>query len=442
MSFTRYYGVRPDKSLSLVRQSIIFYGCMAATSFLDISCEPKESSKLPDKRSGHAMPSVRLRKPSSSTLHIDDNIYLIYLPEALRGLARSDLPAAIDAAKLLSGNDRENALENLLMAASLNNPEFVARELLTSGLSNSKMQKLSLYLVSQWKDGNAALQWADENIKGNNRGIVIGSVLVRLGKECPTSAFTYVENMGPGRPQDEAFSRFISSLTSTDALAALNFTLQVSDKQRSRVGADLVCTQWANLDPASATAYLEKSDGSETCFGMTLVLIYQKLQQYGFSRTIEWARTLPGPAAALAIKSSILQWGCVDRESTAAFLETASLKDQKAVCPQFVSDWTARDPVAAGKWVAGRQGSVVQRDMIAEVMRTWVQKSPIEASKWLGELPSGCDRDAGIEVLVRNEMFNDTTNAFRWLDEIADPKLKQKQMDLFFSLIDNQQSPK
>lgn len=369
-------------------------------------------------------------------MFIKDNIYLNYLPESLKKLAESDLPSAIDAAKQLVGKDREQAIQFLLMASARDYPEFVSREILVCGLPPSSLLRVSQYLISQWNDLSKALQWAETNAKGKNRGVVIGSVLKRLAEECPSEAFTFVENMGPGASYDEAFKCFVSSLFKQDARAALEYVSKFPNEERSKFGIEWVCGQWALSDPSAAESYLENSSGNEGVFNMAAILALTKMHETTPVSAIEWAKKLPGASSDFAVKSTILQWGRVDRQAAASFLEVASIQVQKAVGPEFIRTWTQRDPVAAGQWVSDHGNLIIQKELIAVVMNTWIQTSPIEASKWLGEMPSGEARDSGIVILVKQEMLKDPANTFSWIEHISDEKLRHAQMDFFLNSID------
>lgn len=256
--------------------------------------------------------------------------------------------------------------------------------------------------------------------------------------KCPTEAITFVENMGPGKPQDEAFSLFIKTWAKHDVEGALTYVSGIPDQERSDYGVESLCTGWAISDPNAAENYLQRSLGDRRYFSMAVVIAYRRMMDAGPEATVEWARSLPGQAANNTTRSAILQWGRLDRASAAAYLEKSSSSDQMATCPEYVREWANRDPVEAGRWVAANQGMEVQGEMIASVMQCWMPRSPIEASKWLSSLPPGEARDRGIIVLVRSEMGAGAMNVFPWLDELANPKLKDEMIKTFFGLLEGQ----
>lgn len=276
------------------------------------------------------------------------------IPPDILARASTDFAGALDLAKTLPRGERSAAVEALLRSMLESRPEWVSRELPTSGLPYSTRMEISRDLVKSWPDPQKALHWADTTLTGIARGRVLAEALARLIVTSPDSATTFMDRMPAGKVRDEAFNRMMVAWEQVDLPAALRYAQSTPDDPAAVQHVEWIYGMMAQREPAAAEAILRESPGDERLGMMAALLAVGRAREEGPAAAIAWAVDLPGLPGQRARKSALTEWAKTAPEAAAAYLDAASAELHSELAPVLATEWSKRDPAAAGKWSESR----------------------------------------------------------------------------------------
>jgi hypothetical protein len=413
------------------------YASLVLVITLCANLEKRKENKNMVEFSRSSIRHSRVRQGAKASHYTASSEQLDSLPVWLTELAQRDLPAAMNQAKLLSGEQKEISIKMILRATCRVDPEFVASELATSALSDTGMDEVANYLAREWPDPKRALEWADQKMTGKNRGAIVGKVLARVIRYDRERALSYIQDMPEGSPRDNAFSIMMSGWASVDLVSAINYTETIVDSKKAIGAMFSIANAWISQDPQGVANYLSHSKGDERLQVIAEIVVRKRVQNEDPLTVMEWAGSLPGGLGKNAMQSGIVAIAERDPNCAASYLEGVNNSSRFKLSSILAERWTIFDPVSAANWVGGCRKWAEQGDLISIVMENWLNSSPNDASQWLGTLPSGAARDAGILVLLRKEMANDPNSVSPWIELLSTPSKRDSEIARLISFYES-----
>ncbi|HSP42662.1 MAG TPA: hypothetical protein VLO11_07320 [Luteolibacter sp.] len=352
------------------------------------------------------------------------------IAQPVRELSKEDLmaiydregaAAALAAAKSQPWPYRDDKVYFLLTHMATGNPEFVAAELISSGLNTFLKAGLVDTILKNWKDGSKVLDWAEKQLIGELRCKAVAGALGILVKSDPQAAFDYFENM----PACEARSRTIPELFaawgSHDPATALMRAIELTPDE-ARSATEHVVRGWAKTDPAAAAAWVLQTAPTD---GRWIAGVYQSWISVSPEQAKLWFDALPEgdakrTAYALTHHSSgtltmpvfstqlvpdhswttkpvsdrnntdLIHWAIQDTEGARAFVEeNGNDPASKQLSAQVAKAIAGKHgPSAAMEWVLRLPEENGNREMaLSTVFYDWSEKDPAAAGAMLASMP-------------------------------------------------------
>lgn len=344
----------------------------------------------------------------------------------------------LDLAKAAPRGKVDDMMASILREAASSYPEFVARELPSSGLPHSVMMELSRYLVKRWDDPKKALDWADGFAKGGDRGGLIGMALGKYVKTDPDPATRFVANMPRGGTRNEAFRLMMDGWASSDPDAAWKFAESSADARNSSEVWIALSQEMVGKDVKGSMARLSVSDDSDRSASLARSIVLKRIETEDPSVVLEWAASLPGSVGTAARDSAVVAWAERDAAAASSYFAKSADPALRSRAPLLAASWSEQDPAAAARWVGSFDDPALQGEMIAKVIDEWLGTSPQAATKWLGTLPEGHARDKGIITMLRREMVSDPASFFPWVDSLSTLELRESKTREIQNLIESE----
>ena len=178
---------------------------------------------------------------------LEDDLLAIY--------HREGAAAALAAAKSQPWPDRDNRVGFILTHLAAENPEFVAAELKTSGLSAFFRNHLLELILKNWNDGRKALEWAENRLTGELRCKAVAGALGILVRSEPDAAFSYLEKMPVCEARRQTICELFATWGSFDPQTALMKARQLAPDE-GQFAIEHLLRGWAKTDPESAAAWV------------------------------------------------------------------------------------------------------------------------------------------------------------------------------------------
>ncbi|MFD0896007.1 hypothetical protein ACFQ5Q_20460 [Luteolibacter ambystomatis] len=316
----------------------------------------------------------------------------------LSKLAESDSLQALGKAKALTGEAREEAVKQVLLTIIQGDPELAARELPGSGLSQTGMTQVVDFLMSNWKNPAAALQWADQSLQGSLKERAVSLALAGLAAASPSAAVAYFEKIPPGQGRRQAFSAMLSSWAAADFPAALEWVKSSKDPKDLNTAIASLAPLWVEKDLPSAISFLQDSPDNPSAVNLAH-LVAMKRMKADPAGTLSWAAGLEGVAGERAQRSAVISWVDSDVGAAAAYVDAANQKERQVLAPILAGAWAGVDPSAAGAWVAKQGSSEEQAALAVQVAYRWSSVSLDDAAAWAASLPEGPARRQSMALL-------------------------------------------
>lgn len=202
---------------------------------------------------------------------------------------REGAASALAAAKSQPWPYRDNAVYFILNQLAVDNPEFVAAELKSSGLNQFLKSGLVDTIPKNWKDGRKALDWAENQLTGELRCKAVAGALGILAKSEPEAAFDHFEKLPPGETRRQAISDLFAAWGSQDPETALTRAKELTLEDLPSA-TEHILRGWAKADPAAAAAWVFKTAPTD---GKWLAGVYQSWISIAPEQARVWFDSLP-----------------------------------------------------------------------------------------------------------------------------------------------------
>lgn len=323
--------------------------------------------------------------------------------------------AAIAAAKGMTGEERTSQVVFILTYLARIDPELVANELKDAGLDTVHQGFVVDAVLSRWKDGKKALDWATTHLTGNLLKTAVGGALRILVQTDPDAAMAYLENLPASGNRSQAMSDLFSAWGETDPKAALKLiggklpaddlssaiTSVVAGWSRSHPAEAAVWVaaveddalrinlvgdvvrNWKSSSPAEATAWVESlPEGPGKEAGKAAIYTIQEVISCGFGEDqgpdLSWKTKM----VATMEDKDFRNWGYQDPEGARKFLETQPEGKELVELATIVAAGMSRKegPEATLNWAQTLEGETAKKASRAAVI-LWSQSDPAGAAK-------------------------------------------------------------
>lgn len=337
-------------------------------SYISAAFAPKTQATLQD---GESVTAVSM---GISSLNYDEY------------LQRDGPDATLARAKELEGSKRESVVLALLNYLSRTDPEFVARELAKSGLSDTRKGFIVATLMRNWDSLEQALDWASTKLAGSHRAEAVAIGVGRLADISPERALEFFREMPKGGASLQILNRIVVAWAKNDHQQALNYVMESLEGQEKARGLNALAPIWVQRDIQSAKIYVAQNpdENSNRMLAHFIVIDGMKIDA---AATFDWAIGLSGSAAERAIRSAVISWADADVSSAASYIEKCTAETQARIAPIFAAAWADIDPAKAAHWVSRWTDEKIQVEMVAKVLPRWSEISEVDCQNWINSLP-------------------------------------------------------
>jgi hypothetical protein len=177
---------------------------------------------------------------------------------ALHALAQSDVQSALEFASTLSGQERFDAIVNVLPVWTSYDPRAAAAWI--DGMTEPRLRQTALMTVASayaQQQPEEALQWLI-SLSPRDASMASGFVFSTLAQADPKRASELVATLPEGSGRFDATSQIVAIWAQNEPSAAAQWVESIAnDEQRRQLTATLL-QQWASHDQAAAMAYLDR----------------------------------------------------------------------------------------------------------------------------------------------------------------------------------------
>ncbi|MHA3771988.1 hypothetical protein ACXR0O_10670 [Verrucomicrobiota bacterium sgz303538] len=387
-----------------------------------------------------------------------------------RRLAERDIPAAM-AALLRGWQDYEGTRRAAtdLAALWLDHDPAAAMAWAAQLRNPEERQAFEQHLASAWarKDVQAVLQWVNDQ-PAENRSLLLSGVMEQWTKQDPSAAKEYALALPNVEDRSAAIFNVACrlALDHNDFAGALELHKQLGsleENRRAQLFRDLIghanrdyregaeilrnlppseenqrlldryIARWVWSDEAAAGQFLKENnlaDKFPEAAGSYVSHLF--FASHSADAAVAWARELPpgvardralsGAAQGLASQNPELAANLVLREIPAAFQpETASVVADR---------WFGKDPAHATAWAQSLTSEPNRTLACAAIVESWSSKDPTgPVVQWIESLPPGPTYDVAVAKYAKSVIATDPEAALSWISTIADPQLRQLQLE-------------
>lgn len=313
----------------------------------------------------------------------------------------------------------------------------IAREMPVRGLEliaqNPDLAESRPHLISGWLDADpeAALDWAEANLKPAELNAVLSQGVYSVERSNPKSAIRLVDMMPMGDSRDLAMVHASRMLANEDVELAMNWVLSQEEGSAQRGSLNEVIGTWAAVDPIAAGEYALK-------FETENALLREQLVRQVVS---QWAEV--DPRAALiwvdsfeeqsmrdaSMQGLVSQWAQKDFDSAQAYvMSLPSGDDRSKYLRTMLVSIVHKEPARAMQYFDGL-AAVDKTDAITEsLVMSWAKNDSVAASGWVNDLEAGRPRDLAASALVSQISSKVPQDALVWALSVEDEELRNRSL--------------
>ncbi len=245
-------------------------------------------------------------------------------------------------------------------------------------------------LLRRWlkADAQGAFAFANGLEEGEMKQKAMTLMAEVVGQSDPQFLAQQTLTMPASRSREELIRRLAEVWSRTDVAAALAWVGQLSDGVDKNDALFTIRSQWAAQDPANASAQISQLPENSSTTGL-IATVAKSWGAADLPKALEWANTLP------------------ETEKTLAMSTLAGI-------------WTARDPQAAGNFVAQLPPGEAQNEAVKAVVSTWAEQNPAQTAAWVLQFPTGALQDQAIREIVSAWNTADPEGARNWAVQLPD----------------------
>lgn len=352
-----------------------------------IQIQPK--NQMPSDQPKNQMPSDQPKKPSQD------------LFAEFEALAKNNLQNALERAKHLRGDNRERAISAVFFVALETDAEFVAREVLASGLSDNQVKIVLNQLDMAWPIPTRGLEWIEQNLAGELRQASRSRLLKRLAASSPDEALEHLAKLSPGAEYDASYISVLLGWVQLDPVGAIDYAENEPGKPDFASILSMLSPAWIERDSASAKVFLENHTNDADAAGLAASLAVY-LARKAPESTLKWTANLTGVAGEAAQRACIRELVKADPKNAASLIANAELAVRMELAPKMTAAWSAKDVVAAAGWVSEFPPNE-QIPMVGPLLWNWINIDPEAAAEWTSGLITGPLKEKAVALFAEME---------------------------------------
>jgi hypothetical protein len=310
---------------------------------------------------------------------------------------RNGAAAALDAAKALTGSQRDSQVLFILSYLARIDPEFVANELPNAGLNVHHHGFVVDAVLREWKDGKKALAWADTKLTGVTRLRAVATALGILVRTDPQAALAHLDTLPESNSRRQAICDLFGAWGRHDPQAALWNAAQLPPDEVESATAH-VLRSWVRTHPEEVAAWLKALASPSPNL---LRDVYLAWPTDAKTSAQAWFDSLPESAAKTEAKTSIEQTKASTQRSTivcgpaTAPDESWKTKQVSEMKVEDLRNWAYQDKAGARRFLEQSPDNPALSEMVIAVAACMASdESPQAVFDWALKLSPGLQADA------------------------------------------------
>ena len=254
--------------------------------------------------------------------------------------------------------------------------------------STTVRREMQCEILRQWAstDASAALAWAKEQPRVQERDDAIFTIVAALREEHPDQAADLLKSLsasGIGR-EHGAVGAVLSHWAETDFASAKAWVTQLPEGTLREGALEDLVVSWVRTAPQDAAAFVQKLPEGKG----RLNLLNQVAGRWVLndSKAVQdWMEGMPeGPTRNAVISGFGDGLACKKPEEAAAFVAALPAGDLQAeVALKVVARWTERDPVSAAAWAEAFPAGPTRERAVSALLKEWRNADRYAADDWL-----------------------------------------------------------
>ena len=267
-------------------------------------------------------------------------------------------------------------------------------------------QRMMFYsiLLGQWaeKDGKAALDYADKNIKDNpmfGMGIK-ASIIGGWARTNPDAAWRWYESEGKNNSTD------------------------------GRNGMMTVSSLFAGLaaqDLDSAISRLETIDESQRPMAIN-GLAMSGMNGDARKRLLDRSASLPATTRDAIRQGTLSQWAMMEPEAAIKYLQTLPAEEQKPLRSNIAQSMMMMNPKQGAELLLKDATAEEKPRIYDQAIGQWAYQDPKAAGQWLTQQPQGPELDNARMTFATIVARTEPTTAMDWAKSVTKPDLREQSI--------------
>ncbi len=280
-----------------------------------------------------------------------------------------------------------------------------------------------------------ALKMASE-LDGENRRLALSSLFAEWSSVDPARAAAEAQRLPTSEEQNLALRKVIGKWADHDLEASIAWVKGLPppgdpgslDIQVSPL--EILFEKWVAQAPMDAARYLASMPEGTRRIQMLSTAAGQWAEQNP-RNALAWAAGLSNETdrnvALRGVLSGVAQSDAAAAANLALTLPPGA-EQQKGI-ELIIDQWSARTPDSLMRWATTQLSDSSRQSALPAIVTAWAGADLATLGDWLNALPSGDARDSCCAALARHLAPTQPDLARQWAATIADPNLRQKQVN-------------
>ena len=283
--------------------------------------------------------------------------------------------ALLEATKIASLRDQEQAINSILQAWGSTNPNAALSwaEAHSDQIPKQVMNRKFMAIFRGYAQSEPTAAFAqafgmkeatnvEKRLKNNILSEVIEMQVRQGGLEL---ARLTVEAMQEGDTKNRLLAEMVDEWAQYDPTAAATYVNSLGETATTWIKTSLI-GEWAESDPIAAADWLSNLDAQDPAFGRGTASIIREWSQYDLSASAEWLNTLPAsPELDRAVASYTFRAAQEDPANAMSWAESISNERMQGYLMERVAaNWKDQDPSAFAGYLESAEFSEEVRERL------------------------------------------------------------------------------
>ncbi len=299
------------------------------------------------------------------------------------------------------------------------------------GRDNRLAYLQSVFTAWGEKDGAAAADWVEANLKGMDKSDALFNIADGWAEKDPEAAALWFDANTNGTTREDAVWEILEAWGRKSPVKALAWADNLDAFTRSGV-MDALAEGWAAKDPAAAAA--AGKDLLQYDFGDEFLMnVAGQWASSDPKSAAAWANTLDSPDLRAVTHMEVgTEWGMSDPRAATSWIQSLPNEEDRSYAALGTAlGWSEHDPGAALEWsVSAIDDEDTRQRVVEDVMLNWSTNDPNSAAKWLNDQPKGERHDEVLSTFSTAIIDIDPESAVTWAATISDPAQKTEHLTM------------